>query len=238
MNEICGDLFNICIKKVDETLKKLNLTEDNIDEVVLVGGSCRIPKIKEMLIKKFSEKKVLKNINADEVIAQGAALIPFFGSKINDNIFLKQGKINEITSLSIGIEIANYKMEVIIKKGTLLPKINKEKSFNKTFKTQSKTSKNVLIKIFEGEGEYVWENHLLGKFTVSGFNNDNIIEIEMILDHNSIITVIGKIKGEKEQKLIISKNDFYDEIEVKNYQEKLKFINESREKISQIFPDK
>ena len=53
MNEICGDLFNICIKKVDETLKKLNLTEDNIDEVVLVGGSCRIPKIKEMLIKKF-----------------------------------------------------------------------------------------------------------------------------------------------------------------------------------------
>ena len=60
----------------------------------------------------------------------------------------------------------------------------------------------------------------------------------MILDHNSIITVIGKIKGEKEQKLIISKNDFYDEIEVKNYQEKLKFINESREKISQIFNDK
>ena len=238
LNEICGDLFNICIKKVDETLKKINLTEDNIDEVVLVGGSCRIPKIKEMLIKKFSEKKVLKNINADEVIAQGAALIPFFGSKINDNIFLKQGKINEITSLSIGIEIANYKMEVIIKKGTLLPKINEKKSFNKTFKTQSKTSKNVLIKIFEGEGEYVWENHLLGKFTVSGFNNDNIIEIEMILDHNSIITVIGKIKGEKEQKLIISKNDFYDEIEVKNYQEKLKFINESREKISQIFNDK
>ena len=238
LNEICGDLFNICIKKVDETLKKLNLTEDNIDEVVLVGGSCRIPKIKEMLIKKFSEKKVLKNINADEVIAQGAALIPFFGSKINDNIFLKQGKINEITSLSIGIEIANYKMEVIIKKGTILPKINEKKSFNKTFKTQSKTSKNVLIKIFEGEGEYVWENHLLGKFTVSGFNNDNIIEIEMILDHNSIITVIGKIKGEKEQKLIISKNVFYDEIEVKNYQEKLKFINESREKISQIFNDK
>ena len=145
MNEICNDLFNICIKKVDETLKKLNLTEDNIDEVVLVGGSCRIPKIKEMLIKKFSEKKVLKNINADEVIAQGAALIPFFGSKINDNIFLKQGKINEITSLSIGIEIANYKMEVIIKKGTLLPKINEKKSFNKTFKTQVRHRKMFLL---------------------------------------------------------------------------------------------
>ena len=57
MNEICNDLFNICIKKVDETLKKLNLTEDNIDEVVLVGGSCRIPKIKEILIKKFFQKK-------------------------------------------------------------------------------------------------------------------------------------------------------------------------------------
>ena len=70
------------------------------------------------------------------MIAQGAARIPFFGININDNIFLSQGKINEIISLSIGIEIANYKMEVIIKKGTLLLKINKEKSFNKTFKTQ------------------------------------------------------------------------------------------------------
>ena len=63
----------------------------------------------------------------------------FFGSNINDNLFLNQGKINEITSLSIVFEIANYKMEVIIKKGTLLLKINQKKSFNKTFKTQSKT---------------------------------------------------------------------------------------------------
>ena len=82
MNEICGDLFNICIKKVDETLKKLNLTEDNIDEVVLVGGSCRIPKIKEILKKKFSEKKVLKNINADEVILKEQLLFLFLEVKL------------------------------------------------------------------------------------------------------------------------------------------------------------
>ena len=75
---------------------------------------------------------------------------------------MTQGKINEIISLSIGIEIANYKMEIIIKKGTLLPKINKEKSFNKIFKIQVKHRKMFLLKFFEGEGEYVWENHLLG----------------------------------------------------------------------------
>ena len=111
----------------------------------------------------------------------------------------------------LGIEIVNYKMEVIIKKGTLLLKINKEKSFNKTFKTQVRHRKMFLLYFLKVKvnkfGKMIYQ-----EIYCSGLNNDNIIEIKMILAYNSIITVIGKIKREKDQKLINSKSDFYDEI--------------------------
>ena len=102
-------------------------------------------------------------------------------------------------------------MEIIIKKGTLLLKINKEKSFNKTFKTQVRHRKMLLLNFLKMKvnkfGKIIYQ-----EIYCSGFNNDNIIEIKIILGHNSIITVIGKIKREKEQKLFNSKSYFYDKI--------------------------
>ena len=230
--ELCIDLWKQYFIQIDKILNIAKLNKNDIDDIILVGGSVRTPKIKQM-IEEYFQKKPLQNINVDEVIAQGASLIPYFGKNIHENNeFLKSAQLHEITNLSIGIEVAYNQMKIIIPKGTLLPSSD-NKIFKQSFQPQNKNIKDINVKIYEGEDDFVWGNHLLGRFKIKDLKKgNNIIDIEMILDHNSILTVVAKVNGKKIESLVITKNDFYDEEEAQNFETKTDWIKNARKKIN------
>ena len=234
---LCTPLWKKCFKSVDEALSIAKLKKENIDDIILVGGSTRIPKIKEMVKEYFNGKEPLITINPDEVVAHGATLVGLIES-VNENIECNKIKINEITSLSIGIEVSNGQMKFFIPKGTKLPSKNKIISFTQIFKFPPNKEKGIIVKIYEGEDKCVFNNHFLGKFIIEPKYNDgkSTIEITMSIDHNSILNVSAKLNDGKEIKNIkISKSLFYDEIEAKVKDEKAQFINNARDRINKIF---
>ncbi len=237
---LCIDLWKKCFKSVDNALSIAKLKKEDIDDIILVGGSSRTPKIQQMIKEYFNGKEPLKTINPDEVVAHGATLVALIES-VNENQYFNKIKINEITSLSIGIEVSNGQMKIIIPKGTKLPPISDVVSKTQIFKFPSNKNKGIIVKIYEGEDKYTYNNHYLGKFIIDSKYNDgkSIVEIRMSIDHNSILKVSAFINGEKEVKNIeISKSEFYDEIEAKVNNEKLKFINEAKKRINHIYDGK
>ncbi len=161
-------------------------------------------------------------------------LLLILGNLYENNNFFINAKIFEITSLSIRIEVESGQMKIIIPKGTLIPC-----SFKQCFQTENNNSNKIIVKVYEGEDIYVSGNHLLGKFIISDFRNKNdknvIIEIEMNIDNNSILTVVANVKGKKNSSIKISKTEFYDNIEAQVYEEKNKSIKESMIKINEYF---
>ena len=161
-------------------------------------------------------------------------LFAYFGKNVyENNDFFINAKLFEITSLSIGIEVALGEMKTIIPKGTSIPC-----SFKEYFTTPNNTNK-IIIKVYEGEDIYTSGNHLLGKFIISDFRNVNEknvkIEIEMNIDNNSILSVVANVQGKKNNSIQISKTEFYDNIEAQVYEEKNKWIRESRIKINEFY---
>ena len=191
---LCKDLWDICIVKIEEALKLAKLKKENIDEIILVGGSVRTPKIQEM-VKNYFGKEPLQNVNVEEVVAVGATLAPTLDLKIHD-----------IITKTIGIEIANGKMSPIFKVGTVLPFKDKPLKYSKNFSVGGKNPSNKqVIKIYEGNEEIAKNNTFLGKFTLELDKNqkEKIVTILMELDHNSILKVIGKINDEKNNEITI-----------------------------------
>ena len=180
--DLCLPLWKKCFKSVDKALSIAKLDKKDIDDIILVGGSTRIPKIKEM-INNYFNKTPKQNINADEIVAQGATLYATLDLKIND-----------ITSKSIGIQTSLTQMEVIIPKGTPFP----SKKFNKYF-TCKKNSKQIVVRILEGDNEDISKNKLLTKLTIElneKYNEKAIYQIIMYVDCNSILKIKGKINDE------------------------------------------
>ena len=242
---ICEDLFLQCIVSIEKAIKEANLTKDDIDDVVLAGGSSRTPKIQE-IVKNYFGKNIHVNINADEAIAIGAAIAAYIetsfqemeykniennnkDNKDKDNEdnedFNKIEKIEiiDINPFPIGIEVAGGKMEIIIPKGTKLPERGKTKSFAKHFMPQRDNALGFKVNIFEGDEEYTKDNHKLGEFTVTGIPVDKkentIIKILIVLDHDSIITVIAKTNDQFNDKLTINKSNMYSEEDMKKFKE-------------------
>ena len=189
--ELCKDKFEKCFISINKVLKLANLNKNEIDEIILVGGSSRIPKIQEM-IKNYFNKEPLKTINQDEVVSWGAALVTSSNLKIFD-----------ITSKAIGIQTSKTKMEIIIPKGTILPS-RTPSYFVKNFLCPSDCF-NVIIKVLEGENEEINDKvKLLDKFEISLKKQEiKIIKIVMILDYNSILKVTGKIDDVKKNEVMI-----------------------------------
>ena len=194
--ELCMDLWKKCLIKIDEALQLAKLKKENIDEIILVGGSTRTPKVKEMVKNYFNGKEPLQNINTDEVVAYGAALVPYLNLKIQD-----------IISKPIGIRINKGKMCKIIPIGTPLPlKGAKILNFYKEFTLTKISDSNIQnIQIYEGENEKALENHFLGKFVVTLKENEKqkIIRITMNIDYNNILNVIAKVEDEKKNEIRI-----------------------------------
>jgi heat shock 70kDa protein 1/2/6/8 len=155
---ICKDEFDKCIKPVHKALKCSGLSKSDINEIILVGGSTRIPKIREILRDYFNGKELCDSINPDEAVACGAAIQAFILNKGKD-AKTKKMVLLDVTPLSIGVETAGGSMEVIIPRHTTIPTKKK-----KEFSTYSDNQPGVTVEIYEGERSMTKNNNLLGKF--------------------------------------------------------------------------
>jgi L1 cell adhesion molecule like protein len=159
-DDICKDIFKRCIDNLDKTISESKIRKEEINELVLVGGSSRIKKIQEMIEKYFNGKiKISKAINCDEAVVIGASI---FAARINES--QTHDRINDliiadIVPISLGLKIEGDKMDVIIQKGTPIPC-----SFQRQYESTENFQKKVQICIYEGENENVCDNELLDNF--------------------------------------------------------------------------
>lgn len=191
--DLCREKFKEMIIPIEDALKFSGLEKEDIDEIVLVGGSTRIPKVEEKLKEFFGErKKICKSINPDEVVAYGATLQAAVSMKVeamNDIL------INDVCSHSLGIAIMREGekdiFDKLIENGTNIPY-----EFENDYTTAYDDQKSVLIEIFEGENEFCRNNRLLGKFTLNNITKAKKgvpqIKVKFEIDEDSILHVTAK----------------------------------------------
>lgn len=187
------DLFQKTLKPVQISMDDAGLKKSQIDEIVLVGGSTRIPKIQELIKDYFEGKEPAKNINPDEAVAYGAAVQ---GAIIcgDESVNSKNMIIVDMTPLTLGIELVGGVMGKVVPRGTTIPTKKSE-----TFTTESDNQTQLEVVVYEGERPLVKANHQLGKFTLKGIKprprGEPVIVVTFSIDENSIITVNAEEEG-------------------------------------------
>ncbi|KAJ0423844.1 heat shock protein [Aspergillus carlsbadensis] len=203
--ELCGDLFRSTMEPIERVLRDAKIDKSSVHEVVLVGGSTRIPKI-QRLVRDYFNKEPNKSINPDEAVAYGAAVQAAILSGDTSSKSTNEILLLDVAPLSVGIETAGGVMTALVKRNTTIPTKKSE-----TFSTYSDNQPGVLIQVYEGERARTKDNNLLGKFELTGIppapRGVPQIEVTFDLDANGIMNVSAIEKGTGKTNKITITND-------------------------------
>eukprot|EP00118_Oscarella_pearsei_P007213 m.34545 g.34545 ORF g.34545 m.34545 type:complete len:556 (+) comp31995_c0_seq3:64-1731(+) len=209
-DEINADLFERSLFPVEQAIKDAKISKDEIDEVVLIGGSSRIPRIQVLLEELFPGKPLSKRINPDEAVAMGAAiqaanLTLSYEQKL---AYEKLGGLTlmDVTPMSLGIELVGGKMSILIPRNTTIPY-----SHSRMYYNNEDDQTKAIIEVFEGEDKYTENNRLLGKFILPGLpprpRGKVSIDVTFSVDANGVLEVSASVSEEDgaTAKLVIEK---------------------------------
>lgn len=203
--ELNADLFRVTLDPVEKALKDAKLDKNSINDVVLVGGSTRIPKVQNLLQNFFNGKKLNLSINPDEAVAYGAAVQAAILSG-DKHSKIQSVLLVDVAPLSLGIETAGGVMAKIVERNAKIPCTHSQ-----TFTTYSDNQQAVTIQVYEGERAMTKDNNLLGTFDLTGIPSAPRgvpqVDVSFDLDANGILNVTAKENSTGKRKNIVIKND-------------------------------
>ena len=202
--DLCKDLFEKCIPPITDALKDADLDKNDINQIVLVGGSSRIPKIIDVVKEFFQGKELNKSINPDEAVACGAAVQAAIVNNINDDA-LEKLVLLDVTPLSLGVEVKGGEMDVLVARNTTIPCKK-----TTTYQNVRDNQPQVRVKVYQGERKLVKDNHFLGEFTMKippKKKGQVKIEVTFEEDINGILSVTAKeLSGNNQSQIKIDKD--------------------------------
>ena len=209
LESLCKNVFSEALKPIVTVLKDTELTVDDIDEIVMVGGSTKIPKLREMVENLFPGKTINNELNPLESVAYGTTIMAANAIGLEKDDKMRAITL-DVTPLSLGIEVAGKYTKPIIKRGSTFP-------CQKTcyFTTHEDNQETVTIKVLEGERYFSLDNHILGQFQLTNLPKKSRgslkIEVQFHINQDGILNISAQSCGDAstKQKLIIKKDDYF-----------------------------